>query len=192
MKEPGEYLVFADRAEWRVWLETHHAGETEAWVVHGKRGATEGCLAYKEGVEEALCFGWIDGRLRSLDAERFVLRYSPRRRGSTWAASNKARAERLIREGRMTQAGLDSIAEAKRSGEGEAATAREDIDAIPPDLQDAFAGAPDARTRFVGLTASRKKQLIWWVSSAKKAETRERRVQAVVAMVADGEPRGLS
>ena len=186
MKEPNEYLVFADRAEWRAWLEQHHADETEAWVLHSKKRAAKRYLGYEEGVEEALCFGWIDGRLQSVDAESFALRYSPRRRNSTWAPSNKIRAERLIREGRMTQPGLDRIAEAKQSGEWEAVTQREDADAIPPDLQQALSGSAAAEAHFRDLPASRRTALLWWIASAKKAETRERRIQEVIAMVADG------
>jgi uncharacterized protein YdeI (YjbR/CyaY-like superfamily) len=185
MKKPEKVLHFADRAEWRTWLEEHHADEKEAWLVHYKKGAKKSTLTYEEAVEEALCFGWIDGLLRSIDAERFALRYSPRKRKSVWAESNKKRAEKLIREGRMTQAGLDKIAEAKESGEWEAASRREDVSVIPPDLEQALQSHRNARAGFMGLPPSRKKQLIWWITSAKRDETRKKRIQATVDMVAD-------
>jgi uncharacterized protein YdeI (YjbR/CyaY-like superfamily) len=79
MKEPDKYLHFANRAAWRAWLEDHHAAEKEAWLVHHKKGTRQSSLTYEEAVEEALCFGWIDGLLRSIDAESFALRYSPAR-----------------------------------------------------------------------------------------------------------------
>ena len=187
MKEPEEVLHFANGAEWRAWLEEHHAEEKEAWLVHFKKGSKTSALAYEEAVEEALCFGWIDGLLRSIDAERFTLRYSPRKPKSIWAESNKKRAEKLIREGRMTQAGLDKIAEAKKSGEWEAASRREDVDSIPPDLEQALQSHHHARERYLELPASQKKQLNWWISSAKREETRNKRIQAVVDLVVEGE-----
>ena len=102
MKVTEKVLTFADRAEWRAWLEGHHATEQEAWILHAKKGSAKTLLSYEEGVEEALCFGWIDGQLHSIDADQFALRYSPRRRKSVWSEINKQRAETLIREGRMT------------------------------------------------------------------------------------------
>lgn len=116
MREVDGRLVFGSREEWRAWLEEHHADAAEAWLVHCKKGAGRPCLGYDEGVEEAVCFGWIDGMLRSIDRETYALRYTPRRRGSIWSESNKGRAERLIREGRMTPAGLAKVAEAGLEG----------------------------------------------------------------------------
>ena len=186
MTKPQEYLCFANKAEWRAWLEKHHDGEKEAWLIHYKKGAGNRSVTYEEAVEEALCFGWIDGLLRRLDGETFVLRYSPRKRGSIWAARNRKRAEKLIREGRMTRAGLDKIAEAGRSGEWEAAAQREDVNAIPVDLERALKEHPGAGVRFKDLPASRRKQLFWWITTAKKEETRKKRVKAVIDMVASG------
>jgi uncharacterized protein YdeI (YjbR/CyaY-like superfamily) len=112
MKGGEKPLELVCRDQWRTWLDA---------------------LSLEEAVEEALCFGWIDGLLRSVDAETYLLRFSPRKRKSIWSESNKRRAEGLIRAGRMTAAGLEKIAEAEANGEWEAATAREDVDAIPED-----------------------------------------------------------
>lgn len=131
MNLPADYLKFDSRDAWRAWLERHHATSREAWVVHSKKSAVQRFVGYEEGVEEALCFGWIDGRLRSIDAESYALRYSPRGRRSIWAESNKRRVEKLIREGRMTPAGLAKVAEAKENGEWDAGAAHQDVDTIP-------------------------------------------------------------
>jgi uncharacterized protein YdeI (YjbR/CyaY-like superfamily) len=178
-----KFLQFSTRAEWRVWLEEHHTKEREAWLLHYKKGAGKNSLTYEEAVEEALCFGWIDGLLQSLDAEKFALRYSPRKGKSIWSEINKQRAERLIREGRMTQAGLAKIAQAKENGEWEAATKREEVNAIPADLERALQSHKTALATFKQWPASRKKQYLWWLASAKRAETREKRIQAILDMI---------
>jgi uncharacterized protein YdeI (YjbR/CyaY-like superfamily) len=188
MKEPNQYLTFDSREAWRAWLEAHHDNEQEAWLIHYKKKAAKRSLAYEEAVEEALCFGWIDGLLRSIDSERYALRYSPRKPQSVWAESNKRRTERLIAEGRMTAAGLEKIAEARANGEWDAAAAREDVDAIPEDLAQALEGNK-AWGSFRRWPASRKKQYLYWLSSAKRPETRAKRIQAIVDMAAEGHDR---
>jgi uncharacterized protein YdeI (YjbR/CyaY-like superfamily) len=109
-------LGCATAAEWRRWLERHHDTETGVWLLIAKKHATRPGPSLVEATEEALCFGWIDSAMRPVDEERYVLRYTPRRAKSNWSAVNKERAERLIREGRMTEAGLATIEEAKRDG----------------------------------------------------------------------------
>jgi uncharacterized protein YdeI (YjbR/CyaY-like superfamily) len=112
----GEPLQFATVAEWRAWLEEHHTGEDGAWLTISKKGAKTPSVTLVQATEEALCFGWIDSAMQPIDGERYALRYTPRRKGSNWSAVNRARALRLIREGRMADAGLAAIEEAKRNG----------------------------------------------------------------------------
>lgn len=181
MKMPDKCLTFATREEWRAWLAEHHATAQEAWLLHYKKKAARQALTYEEAVEEALCFGWIDSLLKGVDDEAFALRYSPRKSKSVWSESNKRRAERLIDEGRMTAAGLEKIAQAKANGEWDAATAREDVDAIPVDLAQELE-SNKARASFDKWPASRKKQYLYWLSSAKRPETRRKRLQAIVEM----------
>src|SRR5512136_2154303 len=107
---------FKSRSEWRKWLMKNHSRKDEVWLIHHKKGSGGIGVRHEEAVEEAICFGWIDGKLRSLDRERFVLRYTPRRRGSIWSGKNKAAAMKLIDQGRMSHAGLAKIEEAKRNG----------------------------------------------------------------------------
>jgi uncharacterized protein YdeI (YjbR/CyaY-like superfamily) len=175
------YLRLSDRAAWRRWLEQHHARAAQAWLALYRKGCRPGALSYEETLEEALCFGWIDGLLRRLDAKRFVLRFTPRRRGSIWSESNKRRVRRLIREGRMTPHGLARIAEAKTNGEWEAASRREDVATLPTDLARALRRA-GALAAFRRLPPSRRKQLLWWISSARRPETRARRIRSSAAL----------
>lgn len=183
MKEPLEPLAFANREQWRAWLELNHGTQCEAWLIHTKKGVKPGGLAYEEAVEEALCFGWIDGLLRGLDAERFLLRYSPRRRGSVWSESNRQRVARLVRQGRMAQAGLQKVREAQESGEWDAAGTREDAGALPTDLEEALRSREGAWEAFRALPPSHKKQYLWWIAEAKREETRLRRILATVDRV---------
>jgi uncharacterized protein YdeI (YjbR/CyaY-like superfamily) len=184
MTDERELLVFADRGAWRAWLQNHHHDATEAWLVIYKKGVREGAMTLNDAVEEALCFGWIDGKLKSLDDEKYSLRFSPRRADSVWSMTNIGRVERLIETGRMTEAGLEKIAQARESGQWQAAIRREQTDVIPPDLEEALRQA-DAVDAYRDLTDSRKKQLLHWLFTAKRPETRQRRVAAIVKEVTD-------
>lgn len=180
MREYPDCRVFRDAGHWRSWLENHHGHESEAWLIINKRGYPGSGLKLEEAVEEALCFGWIDSTLRSLDDRRYRLRFSPRRRRSIWSIRNVRRAERLILEGRMTEAGLARITEAKANGEWEAASLREDADAIPPDLEKALSREKGALAAFRAFPASRKKQLLHWLAAAKRPQTQEKRIRAIL------------
>jgi uncharacterized protein YdeI (YjbR/CyaY-like superfamily) len=109
-------LRMSTAEDWRAWLQANHAVETGAWLTISKKGATEPGVTLVEATEEALCFGWIDSAMHPIDDERYALRYTPRRKGSNWSETNKARVMRLIAQGRMTGAGLAAIEEAKRNG----------------------------------------------------------------------------
>ena len=185
MLDGRELLIFANREQWRKWLESHNREATEAWLVLYKKGVCEGSLSLDEAVEEALCFGWIDGKLRSLDAERYSLRFTPRRADSIWSISNIRRVERLIKEGLMNEAGLEKIAEARQSRQWEAAISRERTDVIPADLEKALRRKKGAISAYRSLTDSRKKQLLHWLLTAKRPETRQKRVEAIVREVAE-------
>lgn len=183
MDKPQTHLRFANRTEWRAWLQQHHRQAKEAWLIHTKKGVSPATVTYEEAVEEALCFGWIDGRLKSLDANTFALRYSPRRANSVWSASNVRRVEALIRNGRMTAAGLALVNAAKDSGAWAAALQREQGEAIPPDLERALRRHTGALGRFKRLAASQKQQYFWWLSNAKRETTRAKRIQTIVDRV---------
>jgi len=178
-----ELMTFRDRDEWRAWLAAHHRDAVEAWLVIRRKGVREGALSLDEAVEEALCFGWIDGKLTSMDGQKNALRFSPRRATSIWSVSNVRRVQRLIEEGRMTEAGLARVADARRSGQWDAAFARERTDDIPPDLARALRRRRGALAAYGALTDSRKKQLLHGLFTAKRTETRQRRIEAIVSEV---------
>jgi uncharacterized protein YdeI (YjbR/CyaY-like superfamily) len=180
MDESSQYLEFADRDQWRMWLEAHHAEADEAWLVQYRRGFEEAGLGYEAAVEEALCFGWIDGLLRRLDERRYLLRYTPRRPDSVWSVNNIQRVGRLTGEGRMTQAGLNAIAEAKESGQWEAAIRREQVDIIPSELKEVLNQIEGATAAYHALPDSRKKQFIYWLQTAKRPATKRRRIEKIV------------
>jgi uncharacterized protein YdeI (YjbR/CyaY-like superfamily) len=161
-------------------LEVHHASESEVWLIINRAGSSHPGLSLGEAVEEALCFGWIDSTLRSLDELRYRLRFSPRRPRSIWSIRNVRRAERLVLEGRMTAAGLSRIEEAKATGEWDAARLRENTDAIPYNLKKALNRQKGAVAAFRTLPESRKKQLLHWLSTAKRRQTQEKRIRAIV------------
>jgi uncharacterized protein YdeI (YjbR/CyaY-like superfamily) len=185
VREIGETFFAPDRETWRTWLEEHHATEREVWLVLLKKRVRRPSVRLDEAVEEALCFGWIDGHLRRIDDESHALRFTPRGRRSVWAQSNKDRVERLIREGKMTPAGLAAVEAAKASGEWDAATAREDTETVPKDLAQALrkGGALEA---FGKLAPSHRKQYLYWVAEAKRDETRQRRIGETVRRVREG------
>ena len=177
-RRPGSF--FRSRSEWRAWLRLHHDRETEVWVAHVKKGSRRQGLSYSEGVEEALCFGWIDGLTHSLDKDFFLQRYTPRKPNSVWSESNKARVEKLGRQRRMTRAGLRQVEAAQADGRWQAASRREDPDWIPEALQAALARKPGASDAYRSLPASLRRAHGHAIETAKRPETREKRIQAAI------------
>jgi uncharacterized protein YdeI (YjbR/CyaY-like superfamily) len=178
-KFPDNCTAFTNRKGWRAWLEEHHATEQEAWLLISRKGVSRRFLMLQEAIEEALCFGWIDGVLKPINKEIYLLRFSPRKPNSIWSVNNQRRVEKLIHEGRMTPAGLEKIAQAKENGEWDAAIAREDVSSVPDDLVQELENN-DAWIAFENWPASQKKQYLFWLATAKKPETREKRIQLIV------------
>ena len=180
MKTPDQIFHFQNRDEWRAWLQENHAAQTEAWIAIRKNHVTDPGVSYEEAVEEALCFGWIDGSMKSVTAEFYRLRFSPRKRGSPWSVSNHKRVERLTAQGKMTEAGMARVREAKENGEWEAAIRREDTSNLPEDLKAAMEGNAEAQANFEKFPASQKKQFLYWIASAKTEKTRQKRIQETI------------
>ena len=175
----------ADRAAWRAWLAANHATATGIWAVTYRRTAGKPVVDYDELVEEALCFGWVDSRPGKLDDERTMLRFTPRKRGSVWSRSNKERVERLITGGRMTDAGQRVIEVARADGSWEALNDVDDL-VVADDLAAALAGNAAAARGFEAMSASMKKPILFWVTAAKRPETRARRIAEILRYVAVG------
>ena len=172
-----------DRAAWRAWLRRHHRTSPGVWLVYHKKHSATPSVRYDEAVREALCFGWIDSLVRTVDAERYRQIFTPRKPGSGWSAANKRRVARLLAEGRMQPAGLAKVRAAKADGSWSALDAAESL-RVPPDLRSALAAEGGALRNFRGYAASLRKAMIYWLASAKRAETRTRRMAKLVSYAA--------
>jgi uncharacterized protein YdeI (YjbR/CyaY-like superfamily) len=171
-------------AELHRWFEKNHASSPGVWMVINKKDTPRPGVYYEEAVEEALCFGWIDGRLNPLDGDRYRLLFSPRKPGGTWAKSNKERVARLIEQGRMTAAGLAKIEAAKHDGSWDTLDVLDNLE-IPPDLERALSENRAARKTYESWTDSYKTRVIYWIVSAKRAETRSKRVTQTVSAASE-------
>lgn len=179
--------VFAeDRPTWRAWLEANHEAAAGAWLVTWRSRSGRQGLPYEEAVEEALCFGWVDGTAGTVDEERGKLYFSPRKANSGWAATNKARVERLIAEGRMAPAGMAAIERAKANGSWELLDSVERLE-VPPDLAAALEGLPPAATNFAAFPPSARKQALTSLVMARRPETRAERVRRIAEAAARNE-----
>lgn len=191
MKKPPKRQCFQGPEDWRAWLTAHHATAQEIWLVIRKKHTPKAGLTYVEALEEALCFGWIDGILKRIDDEKHTIRFTPRRKNSIWSEPNKKRVGKLIQEGRMTEAGLAKIKEAKTNGQWEKAAVREDVTVVPPELTAALAGNAQARENFEKLAPSYRKQFIHWISTAKRDQTREKRIKTTIRLLAANRKLGM-
>jgi uncharacterized protein YdeI (YjbR/CyaY-like superfamily) len=171
---------FKDEEEWRSWLERNYDKERYVWLTIYKKGSGKKEITLEEAVEEAMCFGWIDGKLKSIGAEKFILRFSPRKMKSVWSKINKERAERLIKSGRMTDAGLAKIEAAKKSGWWDKAYTNKIMDEIPADLEQALKLEKLAWENFRKFANSYKNMYIGWVNGAKTTKTRKKRILKIV------------
>ena len=175
----------AERGAWREWLERHHAARTFVWLLLHKKHVEEPSVSYDEAVEEALCWGWIDGLVNRWDDRSYAVRFTPRKPGSVWSESNVERVRRMIAEERMTPAGMALVEEAKRRGTWDDATSGR-LEVTPPDLEAALAEVPVAQGHWSAWAPSHRRQYIYWVLDAKRPETRARRVADVVRRAAAG------
>jgi uncharacterized protein YdeI (YjbR/CyaY-like superfamily) len=191
MSEIGKRQSFKSRSEWRAWLAQNHALANELWVIFYKKGSGKHRVSYEEVVEEALCFGWIDGVIKRIDDEKYALRFSPRRPGSIWSESNKRRIARMIAQGSMTEIGLAKVEEAKRNDEWDKATRRENTTVIPPELKQALKANSQAQRTFDALPPSQKRLYIFWITEAKKDETRQKRIGAAIKMLKENKRIGI-
>jgi uncharacterized protein YdeI (YjbR/CyaY-like superfamily) len=181
-------LVVASVTEWRAWLRAHHSDSDGVWLVLARRGTTQPTtLSYNEALEEAICFGWIDGQLGRRDAATFRRRFTPRKPRSAWSQRNVAIVEMLTAAGRMQPSGDDAVRKAKGDGRWEAAYAGQAAIEVPEDLANALNKNPQARAAFGQLTSSNRYAVLYRIANAKRADTRARPIQEFVDMLARGE-----
>ncbi|MEV4630883.1 YdeI/OmpD-associated family protein [Micromonospora sp. NPDC049523] len=181
-------LTVADQDAWREWLDAHHGDSDGVWLLLAKQGSTDPTsLTYAQALEEALCYGWIDSQARSRDETTYTQRFSPRRSTSPWSARNVTRVSALVEAGRMRPAGTAEIERAKADGRWDAAYAGPATAEVPADLAAALDAEPRARAMFDILTKQNSFAIVYRVGSAKKAETRARRIAQFVEMLTRGE-----
>jgi uncharacterized protein YdeI (YjbR/CyaY-like superfamily) len=187
MAEDLPELLLSDVRAWRAWLSAHHTS-SGVWLRLAKKGTTEPTsLSYGEALEEALCHGWIDGQVRRFDELTFRQRFTPRRPRSAWSKNNVVKVERLIGEGRMRAGGLAAFEQARRDGRLENAYPGQASIEVPADLAAALSAEPSAQAMFDALTSQNRYAVLLRVSQAKRTDTRARRIERFVAMLARGE-----
>ncbi|WP_433119379.1 YdeI/OmpD-associated family protein [Micromonospora sp. CA-246542] len=177
-------LIVVDAEALRAWLSANHTTSPGVWLALTKKGGTVTTLTWQQAVDEALCYGWIDGQARKRDEESSWIRYTPRRPRSIWSQRNVAHVARLEAEGRMTPAGRVAVEAAKADGRWAAAYAPPSEAEVPADLLAAIAADPAAQAMFDVLTKTNRFSLIHRVNAVKRAETRERKIAEFVAMLA--------
>lgn len=170
----------ANRQEWREWLQENHSRESAVWLVYYKKSAQVSTITWSEAVDESLCFGWIDSLAKPLDAERYMQFFSKRKPGGGWSKINKEKIRKLSEAGLMTQAGLDAIEIAMQNGSWTLLDQVEEL-IVPDDLESALANDPAALSFFQKLSKSDKRNLLQWVAFAKRNETRQKRIEEIVA-----------
>jgi uncharacterized protein YdeI (YjbR/CyaY-like superfamily) len=169
------------RAQWRAWLNKHHMRREGVWLITYKVATGQPRVPYDDAVEEALCFGWVDSKVNKLDAERSLLWFAPRAKGTGWSAPNKGRVQKMLDAGLMQPAGLALVQAAQADGSWALLDAVEAL-WVPPDLAAALAALPGAAAHFEAFPRSAKRGILEWIVQAKKAETRAARIQQTATL----------
>lgn len=185
-------LYVTGREEWRAWLQANHAQVSEIWIIYYKKHTRQPSIPYDVAVEEALCFGWIDSTAKRIDDARYMQRFTPRKDITNWSEPNKVRVRKLIAERRMTEAGLSKIsaeviAECARSQ----APRTKKVLVVPPYFKKALAADKRAWENFNKLAPSYKRQYIEWVASAKREETRAKRLEETKELLSQNKKLGM-
>jgi uncharacterized protein YdeI (YjbR/CyaY-like superfamily) len=186
MRQSSTPVYFESREAWEAWLDEHHATSPEAWVKIAKKASGIPSVSYDEAVEVALCYGWIDGQMRSLDSDFYVQRFTPRSRRSRWSKLNREKVARLIETGAMKPAGLREVELAKADGRWDAAYDSPTTATVPDDLREALEQNRRASQAFASLDSRNRYAILHRLQEAKRPQTRQRRIEQFVAMLAEG------
>jgi len=188
------FLHVESKADWRAWLDAHRSKAREVWLVFFKAHTGKSAVAYEEAVEEALCVGWVDSLVKRLDDERYARKFTPRNPASEWSETNRRRVAKLVREGRMTPAGMALVT--FPIAEVPAAAARPPVRPAP---EPRLSGELEQRLRrngcawaaFVELAPWHRRNYVRWIMDGKKEETRLRRLAEAIGLLAEGKKLGL-
>lgn len=184
-------IYVSNRKDWREWLEKNHTTEKEIWLVYYKKHTGKDRIPYDDAVEEALCFGWIDSIVRRLDDEKYAQKFTPRKDQSNWSESNKRRIEKMTAQDKMTEAGLIKIKRAKETGKWDEIISSPDLHEVHPDFKNELEKNPKAKENFNRLAPSYQKYYIGWISSAKRDETRNKRIKEALGLLEKNQKLGL-
>jgi uncharacterized protein YdeI (YjbR/CyaY-like superfamily) len=187
-----ENLFFNNRDEWRFWLEQNHLTSNGIWIIYVKKHIEKEKLSYNDAVEEALCFGWIDSQIKTIDKDHYMQKYTPRRNGSVWSLLNKKRVAKMIAEGKMTEAGFKTIEQAKVNGNWEKAYTSKKRPDCPQDLLDALSQNYNAFENFARFAPSHQTTYIRWLNAAKRPETRLKRIDKIIQFALANKKPGMA
>jgi uncharacterized protein YdeI (YjbR/CyaY-like superfamily) len=171
---------FKNRKEWRNWLEKNHSIVDEIWLIYYKKNSGKSRIPYNDAVEEALCFGWIDGKIKRVNEDYYIQRFTPRRPGSRWSKLNLERAQKLIEYGLMKPEGLEAYKKVLEKPELASQIRTDEVPVIPEDLMEALSINGTALTNFLNFPPSARRLYILWMNFAKRAETRAKRIERIV------------
>jgi uncharacterized protein YdeI (YjbR/CyaY-like superfamily) len=185
-------IELKNRSEWRDWLAANHDKETEIWLVYYKKAIGIPSIQYGESLDEALCYGWVDSLIKKIDEQRYARKFTPRKDDSKWSLVNKKRVEQLIQEGRMSEHGMKKVEAAKHSGRWDSPVQKPKLDfTMPADFAEALRNNPEAEAAFKGLAASHQKQYLAWIITAKRPETKKKRITESIQLLSEGKKLGL-
>lgn len=184
-------LYIINRNEWRTWLKRNHNSQKEVWLIYYKKHTAKLRIPYEDAVEEALCFGWIDSTVKKLNEKTYAQKFTPRKANSKWSELNKKRALKMIKAGKMAEAGLAKIREAKDNDKwSETAQVKKEL-VLPPSLKKILMRNEKTWKNFNGLTPSYKRLYAGWILSAKKEETRQRRLKEAMELLEKNKKLGM-
>lgn len=186
-KPPEQELFFADQVSWEKWLASHFDQPEGIWLRFAKKASGINSLNYDEALDVALCYGWIDGQGKSLDETYYKQKFTPRRAKSIWSKRNIGKVEELIKAGKMQSSGMAAIEAAKADGRWDQAYDSPKNATVPDDFQAVLDKHPKAKQFFEKLDKTNRYAVLWRIQTAKKAETRARRIEALTAMLENGE-----
>jgi uncharacterized protein YdeI (YjbR/CyaY-like superfamily) len=186
-KDGKPVLAFSSQDEWEAWLDAEHAASDGVWVKFAKKGSGVRTVVYAEALDVALCYGWIDSQVMTLDDRFYLQKFTPRRSRSKWSQINRDKVEQLTKAGRMKPAGLEQVELAKADGRWDASYPSPSTIEVPDDLQKALDANPKAAEFFATLSGSNRYAFLYRLHDAKKPETRARRLEKFVGMLERGE-----
>lgn len=172
-----ENLYVKNREEWREWLQNNHRTEKFVWLIYYKKHSSEPSISYSDAVEEALCFGWIDGQIKKIDDDKYMQRYTPRTSKSLWSELNVERAKKMIKLGKMTEKGLEVFSEAMKTNKRVPSSK---IFSIPIYLQTALIKNEKAWNNFQNFSPSAQLAYVYWIDTAKTDNTRQKRINITI------------